>query len=322
MPRRAPSPHPASYGASPRPVSSSWWTSRAKPESRPAPGEVEHLHVAVRVAGGEQRTAADAAPDPHGLLGPVVHERRTTPRSAPPRHPRRSCSPSAGADHALGRDAVVVLGHRPHEVAVAARDDVAGEPVRLEVAQQLHHRLVDRVGVRRAAASGASRRGRTRPRSSRSRSTLMPSVSASDGPDHQLQLGVVAGVVLVDRAAEPGEVAAHRGLVRLPLGERRVGFGRRAPTAARCSAAAWASASRSRACRRCRTRRRAPRRARRRGPSVTDATNSTIARRVPPSVHDGSTRSSAAMTLSRAPSPRRGAPRRRRTRHPRCRTRP
>src|SRR4051812_15715060 len=37
-------------------------------------GEAEHRHVAVGIATGEYWTAADAAPDAHGLGRPVVEE--------------------------------------------------------------------------------------------------------------------------------------------------------------------------------------------------------------------------------------------------------
>ena len=52
------------------------------------------------------------------------------------------------ADHLLGRNAVDLLGPRPHELDAAAGDDEGLEAVGAEIGQHLQHRLVDQLGVR------------------------------------------------------------------------------------------------------------------------------------------------------------------------------
>ena len=185
-------------------------------------GVAEHRDVAVRVAGGEDRTLADAAPDANRLDRPVVEE-----------VPRRLVRDGAAvlvvgvgegvraADHALGRDAVDLLGHGPHEVAVAAGGDVVREPVRLEVAQQLDHRqvaaLVERAAERRVLAAAQERVGGAR---------VVLDVLAGEGLQHaahqHAQVAVVAVVVLVDRPAEPRVVLVVRRLPRLLRAQRLV----------------------------------------------------------------------------------------------------
>ena len=112
-------------------------------------GEPQHLDIAVRVAEGQNRPPPDAAPDPHGLDRPIVEDIRL-----------RQIEDGAAvliaqiaqrirtADHALGRHAVDVGGHRAHEVAIAGRHDEVREPVAFEIPQQLHHRLVAAVAIR------------------------------------------------------------------------------------------------------------------------------------------------------------------------------
>jgi hypothetical protein len=80
-------------------------------------GELEHLAVAVGVAGGEQGPAAGAAPDPDRLLGPVVEvvglrlvRDRAAIAVAEILQRRRT------TDHPLPRNAVDLLGDRAHEV--------------------------------------------------------------------------------------------------------------------------------------------------------------------------------------------------------------
>ena len=51
------------------------------------------------------------------------------------------------ADHLLGRDAVDLLGPRPHELDAAAGDDEGLEAVGAQIGEQLQHRLVDQLGV-------------------------------------------------------------------------------------------------------------------------------------------------------------------------------
>ena len=53
----------------------------------------------------------------------------------------------AAADHLLGRDAVDLLGPRPHELDAAAGDDVGLEAVGAQIGQHFQHRLVDQFGV-------------------------------------------------------------------------------------------------------------------------------------------------------------------------------
>src|SRR5687767_11899929 len=106
--------------------------------------EVQHRAVAVAVAGGEQWSAADPAPDPDGLLGPVVEvvEHRGVGDGAAV---LVACvgEGDGAADHALAGHAVELVADRSHEVAAPARGDVRGEPVGRQVVEELDHRPVD-----------------------------------------------------------------------------------------------------------------------------------------------------------------------------------
>ena len=51
------------------------------------------------------------------------------------------------ADDLLGRNAVDLLGPRPHELDAAAGDDEGLEAVGAQIGEQLQHRLVDQLGV-------------------------------------------------------------------------------------------------------------------------------------------------------------------------------
>ena len=118
------------------------------------------------------------------------------------------------ADHALGGDAVDVLGDRSHEVAVAAGGDVVREPVCLEVAEELDHRRV-------AALVERPTEGRVLPRAQESVGCPRVVLDAlagerlQDAAHQHRQLAVVAVVVLRDRLAEPRVVLLVRRLPRL-----------------------------------------------------------------------------------------------------------
>ena len=104
-------------------------------------GEAQHLHIAVGVAAGHEGAPAETAPDPHGLLRAVVEELDLRLVEEPGDLAGLvEVEPDRAADHPLGRDPVEPFGEGPHEVAVASGGDVGGEPVRLQVAQQLDHR--------------------------------------------------------------------------------------------------------------------------------------------------------------------------------------
>ena len=128
------------------------------------------------------------------------------------------------ADHALGRDAVDLLGDRPHEVAVAARGDVVREPVRLEVAEELDHRhvaaLVERPAEGRVLPAAQEGVGGAR--------VVLDALAGErleDAAHQHLHVAVVAVVVLRDRLAEPGVVLLVRGLPRLSCPQRLVLLG-------------------------------------------------------------------------------------------------
>ena len=199
-----------------------------QPERRPvgAAGVAQHGDVAVRVATGHHRPPSDAAPDAHRLLGPVVEELdlRLVDEIGPV-VARRPVEPDRAADDPLGRDAVQVLGERPHEVAVAARGDVGREPVGLEVAQQLDHRRegAGQVGAAERRVGGVGEPGPDPGVVRLDRQALEGMV---DGAHQQLQVGVVAPVVLHHRRAEPLQVVVD---ARPGTADGRRGTGRRGP---------------------------------------------------------------------------------------------
>src|SRR5437763_5756491 len=110
--------------------------------------EVEHRDVAVRVPGGQERSAAGAAPDPDRLLRPIIEivclrlmRDRATMLVA------RVLEGGRAADHTVTRDAIDLLADRPHEVTTAARREVVRKPIGLQVAEQLDHWHVRRVEI-------------------------------------------------------------------------------------------------------------------------------------------------------------------------------
>ena len=116
------------------------------------------------------------------------------------------------------------LGDRSHEVAVAARGDVVGEPVGLEVAEQLDHRhvaaLAERPTERRVLPGPQERVGRPR--------VLLDALAGErleDAAHQHLQLAVVAVVVLRDRPPSQRVVLLVGGLPRLALSQRLVLLG-------------------------------------------------------------------------------------------------
>ncbi len=194
-----------------------------QPETRLATTrELEHRDVTIRVAAGEVRPPADAAPDSDRLHGAVVEDvrfRLVDDRAA--LFVLLVAERVRTPDHALRRDLVDLGGDGPHEVAVASRGDVGREPVRLQVAQQLDHRQVAAV-TQLAAERRVLRVGEER---GRARLILVDRPAAEclqDASHQQLHVAVVAVVVLRDRAAEPGVVVLVGRLPRLTLTERGV----------------------------------------------------------------------------------------------------
>ena len=189
---------------------------------RPPPGDCSIGMSPFELPNGEDRPPSDAAPDPHRLGGAVVEDvgLREIGDSA-------ACSSSCSAEHwscrrRARRDAVDVLGDGAHEVAVAARGDVVGEAVRLEVAQQLDHRPVAACGTC-ARASGASRRQKRVGGGCVGLDAHAPE-RLEDAGDEDLHVAVVPVIVLRDHPAEPGVVLFARRLPRLLVAQRRVGL--------------------------------------------------------------------------------------------------
>ena len=110
---------------------------------------LEHLEVAVGVAEGDDRAAADELLDADRLAGLVVDEvdlrqlaRARACRRAVRTSACRCCRRPARAE--CRRPA----RPRPHELDAAAGDDERLEAVGPQVREQLEHRLVDALGVR------------------------------------------------------------------------------------------------------------------------------------------------------------------------------
>ena len=189
--------------------------------------EIQHLDVAVGVAAGHHRPATDAAPDADRLLRPVVQiVRLGLVRDRAAAFVGGVLERGGAADHPLARDAVDLLADRPHEVAPSAGDDVVGEPVGLQVAEQLDHRGVgarEIVAAERRVAGGVEElvRGRVE---------LLDAhalVGLEDPAGEDAHVRVVAGVVLGHQPAQPGVIALVGGLPRLACAQRRVGLGHR-----------------------------------------------------------------------------------------------
>jgi hypothetical protein len=121
---------------------------------------------------------------------------------------------------------VELLRDHPHEIAAPAGSDEAGEAVPLEEAQQLHHRDVPAVAEppaeRRVGRVVQERRG-----SGRELLDRLTAVGPEDALHQDLHVRIVARVVLLDRAAEPGVVLFAGRLPRLLLPQRLVGLGHR-----------------------------------------------------------------------------------------------
>ena len=232
-------------------------------------GELEHRDVAVGVAGGEQRPAADAAPDAHRLL--AGRRRGSRPRRlcvmVPPCSSAGVGEGGGAADHPFARDAVDLLADRPHEVAAASRGDVVGEPVVLQVARAARPSARRRTRGTGGRASGAARCAGTR-RPGLEVLDAHPRVGGQDAAEQRPHVGVVAGVVLGDDRAEPAVVALVGRLPGLAVAQGRVGLGHLDQPAQDEVEPGSAAASRTTTCRRCRTPRPAPRPARRRRPSA------------------------------------------------------
>ncbi|MCY1344843.1 hypothetical protein D9M69_308900 [compost metagenome] len=112
-------------------------------------GPLQHLQVAVGVAEGEDRPAADDRIDAHRLAGAVV----VVGELGLAQDRQRAVlvlqfGDEGGADHLLRGDAVDLLGEGAHEGDLAAGDDVGLEAVAAQVGEQFQHRLVDHLGVR------------------------------------------------------------------------------------------------------------------------------------------------------------------------------
>ena len=83
------------------------------------------------------------------------------------------------ADHLLGRNAVDLLGPRPHELDAAARDDEGLEAVGAQIGEQLQHRLVDELGVGPLEARMPRGREPVRARSCGTPPSVMPACVAA-----------------------------------------------------------------------------------------------------------------------------------------------
>src|SRR5262245_43787316 len=104
--------------------------------ARAARGIFKHLLVAIGVAEGEDRATADEAVDADRLAVSVVdeldlgrlHQNRLAADHLELRHAART-------DYLLGRDAVDLVGPRPHEVDAAARHDEGLEVVGAQIGE-------------------------------------------------------------------------------------------------------------------------------------------------------------------------------------------
>ena len=127
----------------------------------------------------DQWSAPDPAPDPHRFLRAVVEEldRRFVQQVdgvivGPEVQAQRV------ADHPLGRYPIQLLGERAHEITIPTRGDVCGEPVGLQVPQQLDHRH-ERTGQVGTASCGCTAVRSQSPASAAKASTLIPSNARS-----------------------------------------------------------------------------------------------------------------------------------------------
>jgi hypothetical protein len=92
-------------------------------------GEVEHRNVAIRVAGSEEGSAADTAPDTDRLLRAIVEMvglrlARDLAAAFVARLLERGCT----SDHPVARNPIYLLADWTHEVTAATRGDVVREP--------------------------------------------------------------------------------------------------------------------------------------------------------------------------------------------------
>ena len=176
-----------------------------QPRARPRGGPLQHLEVAVGVAKGEDRAAADEPVDPDWLAGLVVDEvdlgQARDHRHAVAKLVLRA---DAAPDHLLRRHAVSLLGPWAHELDAAARDDEGLEAVRAQEGEQLEHRPVDALGV------GAGELGMLRAREPalHDRGELLAR-GARVRLRHQLEQALLA------RRRDRGQVAGERRLERL-----------------------------------------------------------------------------------------------------------
>ena len=114
-------------------------------------GPLEHGQVAVGVPGRHDRALPDVLVNRAGLLRPVVDD---PDFGAFDEFGAALADAEFGfayaADHPVRGQAVAVGCPRPHEVRAATGDDPAGEPITVQQAEQLQHRLVHRRRVRAA----------------------------------------------------------------------------------------------------------------------------------------------------------------------------
>jgi hypothetical protein len=122
-------------------------------------------------------------------------------------------------DHVVGRNAVVGLGDSADEVAPAGRDDVARESVRVEVAEQVEHGLIDTTDVG-ASELGVLGGGQERLRRPFEILDGRVRISGEEATGHLEKFAVVASIVLGNDAAQPGVVSFDDGLPGLAGAER------------------------------------------------------------------------------------------------------
>ena len=124
----------------------------------------------------------------------------------------------------LARNAVCLHADRAHEVAAAARSDVVGESVGFEVSEEFDHRLVAALEVA-TAERRVLRAVQEFVRLGLEVLDADPLVGRQDSGGQDLDVAVVARVVLCHQRTKPAVVTLMRCLPRLPIAQLRFCFG-------------------------------------------------------------------------------------------------
>ncbi len=104
----------------------------------------EHFEVAVGIANGDHRAAADVLLNADGFAGLVIDEiqlRQSHDDGLTVAH--FILRLDAAADDLVRRDAIDAFRPRPHELDAAAGDDEGLEAVGAQIGQQFEHGLID-----------------------------------------------------------------------------------------------------------------------------------------------------------------------------------